>query len=66
MLKVILITSIVAYVIVGFLTYCEYKRKYNEENKITPKKVGYIVLHGFLLVLIGFLITVLGYLIFTT
>lgn len=65
MLKLILIISVVAYIIVGFLTYTEYKKKFNSEEKISTKKVIYIVIHGFLYALIGLLIAVLGYLILT-
>lgn len=65
MLNLMLILSVIAYVIVGFLTFCEYKRKFLLDPKLSPKKVLYIVVHGFLYLLIGAFIAVLGYLILT-
>ena len=65
MLKLILILTIIAYVIIGFLTFCEYRKKFSLEQKYSTKKTIYITIHGFLYLLIGAFITVLGYLILT-
>lgn len=65
MLKLILVLTIIAYIIVGFLTFCEYKKKFMLEKRFSTKKTVYIIIHTFLYVLIGLFITVLGYLILT-
>lgn len=65
MMKLILILTIIAYIVIGFLTFCEYKKKFMLEKKFSTKKTIYIVVHGFLYILIGLFIAVLGYLILT-
>ncbi|EBS4516712.1 hypothetical protein DQT32_04790 [Salmonella enterica subsp. enterica serovar Braenderup] len=65
MLKFILIISIIAYLVVGFLSYCEYKREFMFAKKWTWGKFVYLFVHGSLYVLIGLFIAVLGYLIYT-
>lgn len=63
MLTTILIISIVAYAIILWLTYCEYKVKYKDAKK--SKKVLYICAASFLGILAGTFVSILGYLILT-
>lgn len=65
MLKLILLVTIIAYIVVGFMTYREYKKKFLLEKKFSTKKTIYIVGHVFLFLIIGLFIAVLGYLILT-
>jgi hypothetical protein len=55
--------SIVAYAILLWLTYCEYKVKYKDAKK--SKKVLYICAASFLGIVAGTFVSILGYLILT-
>lgn len=65
MLQFIFIISVIAYFIVGFFCYCEYKRKFMFTPKWRFEKPIYLFVHGILYLAIGAFIAVLGYLIFT-
>jgi len=64
MLTYMLFLSVLAYFVIGFLTYSEYKTKF-KDLPMTFKKGSYIFAGVSLFVIAGVFLSVLGYLILT-